>query len=461
MWQQLTLTALSPQQWGKGSYLHRLIGSFKNWRKGSWLLQWAEPLGLLLIAVIFALAPFVSTTLTGFLLVACAAFWILLTLSDDQNVGITPIHLLVLLYWWVATLSVGFSPVKMKALVGWGELTLFIFFFALMARVLRSPPLRSCILFVYQLTALVVSVEGVRQAFFGAPPLATWVDADAAANSADRVYSYLNNPNLLAAYILPALILSIVSLFAWKNWGAKALAITMFVVNAYCMYRTSCRGAWVGLVAAGFVLLVLLVLWLKQYLPKFWQRWALPIVLGGSAAVLVAGVVVVDPLRDRVLTIFAGREDSSNNFRINVWAAVEEMIRDRPLLGIGPGHDAFNAVYPKYQRTGYTALSAYSVFLEIIVEMGFVGITCFLWLVLVTLNQGWIQLQRFRRHGDAEGFWLMGAIASIVGLLTHGLVDTLWFRPQINTIWWLMLAVIASYYIDPSTKSRSLFSKGD
>jgi len=52
--------------------------------------------------------------------------------------------------------------------------------------------------------------------------------------------------------------------------------------------------------------------------------------------VIIATVLFVEPVRDRVFSIFAGRADSSNNFRINVWAAVVEMIRDRPILGIGP-----------------------------------------------------------------------------------------------------------------------------
>jgi len=25
-------------------------------------------------------------------------------------------------------------------------------------------------------------------------------------------------------------------------------------------------------------------------------------------------------------------------------------------------------------------------------------------------------------------------------------VDTIWFRPQVSTLWWLMLAIVASYY---------------
>jgi len=150
--------------------------------------------------------------------------------------------------------------------------------------------------------------------------------------------------------------------------------------------------------------------------------------------------------------MFAGREDSSNNFRLNVWAAVQDMIRARPVLGIGPGNTAFNAVYPRFQRTGYTALSAYSVFLEVLVETGVIGFTCFLWLLLVTFNQGWKQIQRLRQVGDRNGFWLIGAIASMVGMLVHGLVDTVWYRPPISTLWWLMIALVASYYnFQPST----------
>jgi putative inorganic carbon (HCO3(-)) transporter len=123
------------------------------------------------------------------------------------------------------------------------------------------------------------------------------------------------------------------------------------------------------------------------------------------------------------------------------------MIRDRPILGIGPGNTAFNKVYPIYQVSPrYTALSAYSILLEICVETGVLGASCFLWLLLVTFNQGAIQLQRLRDASSAEGFWLMAAIAAMLGMLAHGLFDTVWYRPEVNTLWWLMVALVASYY---------------
>jgi putative inorganic carbon (HCO3(-)) transporter len=31
-------------------------------------------------------------------------------------------------------------------------------------------------------------------------------------------------------------------------------------------------------------------------------------------------------------------------------------------------------------------------------------------------------------------------------MLAHGTVDTIWFRPEVNTLWWLMVALIASYW---------------
>mgnify|MGYP005850145893 CR=1 FL=1 len=450
VWQQITLTRFYPQLWGKASYAHQVVGSLRQWRQGSWLMQWADPLGAILAMALYGLAPFVSTTLIGLLMMACGAFWALLTLTDEEGSGLTPLHLLVALYWGISLLATAISPVRSQAIEGLVKLTLNLLLFLLVARVLRSPRWRSALITLYLHIALIVSVIGMRQWFFGADALATWVDAESSLAGTTRVYSVLGNPNLLAAYLLPAVVLSAAAVFAWKHWVAKALGLTMFVVNTACLVFTFSRGGWIGYVMAGFAFGLLLVHWFSIYLPRFWRVMAVPMVLGLSAALVVGAVMTVAPLRDRVATIFAGREDSSNNFRLNVWAAVLEMIRDRPILGIGPGNDAFNRIYPLYQRAGYTALSAYSIFLEILVETGLMGLTCFLWLLLVTLNQGWIRLQQLRKLGSAEGFWLIGAIATMVGMLSHGLVDTVWYRPQVSTLWWLIVALIASYYVPPA-----------
>ena len=487
VWQTLTLSTLPLQQWLNGSYIHSLVGSLRQWRRGSWLMRWADAIGGVLVMLVFALAPFVNNELVAVLLAACGAYWILLTLSEDeQAIALpvdqstshsapvrlsahaeartpysvhrtpltTPIHLLVLLYWSAVSIATAMSPVKKAAFVGWQKLTLYLLFFALVARVLRSPKIRAWVITVYLLAALAVSVYGLQQWFSGTAALATWVDPASPLSKTTRVYSYLGNPNLLAGYLIPAIAFSVAAVFVWQSWMQKALAAVMVVVNGVCLALTFSRGGWIGLVVAVGVLLLLLAHWWSIYLPRFWQRWALPIVLGTAASVVILAMIVVEPLRDRVGSMFAGRGDSSNNFRINVWMAVIEMIKDHPIWGIGPGNVAFNKIYPLYMKARYSALSAYSILLEVILEAGIIGFTCFVWLLVVTVAQGWNAIQRLRQLGNRDSLWLIAAIASLFGMIAHGLVDTVLYRPEVNTLWWLMFGMIASYYMPKELEVR-------
>lgn len=433
-------------RWRGGSFVYRLIGLFHPWREGSYLLQWAEPIGVLLVALVLVLAPLVSTTLVGVLLIAGGGYWGLLTLSDRDIIAITPIHILVFLYWGVATISVAFSPVTEAAFRGWIELTLYLVWFALCARVLRSPALRNWSIAAFLLTSLLVSVYGIRQEFFGVEQLATWNDPDSVLAESTRVYSYLGNPNLLAGYLISAIALSLAAFWVWQTWMQKGLAVTAIIVNTSCLYFTGSRGGWIALMGLAVTFLLLIYYWYRQNLPPFWRTWLLPIVFVVLGGLLFAAISFVEPLRLRVMSIFAGRDDSSNNFRLTVWYSVIDMIRDYPWLGIGPGHDAFNQVYPLYQRPNFNALSAYSIYLENLVEMGMIGFTVFIGVLASIAYEGWQKLTSLKALKNREGLWLIGAISAIVGMLTHGLVDTVWYRPAISTLWWLMVAIIASYY---------------
>lgn len=446
-WKRIIFLEPQSSQWLDASYLYRLVGWFSTWKQGSWLLQWSETLGAVLLSIVFLLAPFVATSLIGVLLVAIAAYWLLITISEESPLKIiTPIHLLVVIYWCVATIATAFSPVKLAAASGWLTLTLYLFLFALAARILRSPRLSNWIITSFLLIALVVSCYGVRQEFFGVAQLATWNDPNSALANDTRVYSYLGNPNLLGGYLLPAIALSVAAVFVWQGLLPKILAAVMVGVNSACLYFTDSRGAWLAMAALVATLLLLFYYWWRPYLPRFWQIWLLPLVFGCLTGLLVVAILASETLRLRFASIFAGRKDSSNNFRINVWEAVFKMIRDYPLTGIGPGHDAFNQVYPRYMNSRYPALSAYSIYLEHLVEMGYLGLICFLWLLVVTLSYGIRQLTRLRAQSNKRGFWLIGAIAALVGLSVHGIVDTVWYRPQISTLWWFVLAIVASYY---------------
>ncbi|MFB2646847.1 IctB family putative bicarbonate transporter [Raphidiopsis sp. BLCC-F218] len=449
LWERFTLSSLPLKEYVNTSYLHRLVGILSPWRQTSLLMQWGDMLSAALISLIYGLAPFVSSTLTGILLLAASGLWLILTISDETNlskISFTPIHLVVLLYWFIAVVSAGLSPVKKAAFSDLATLTLYLLLFALCARSLRIHRVRSWLITLYLHVSLFISVYGIRQWFFGAKALATWVDPESTLSKTTRVYSYLGNPNLLAGYLIPAVALSLVAIFAWHGWIRKSLAVIMLAANASCLVLTFSRGGWIGMLIAILAAMVLLAYWWSVQLSPFWRTWLLPIILGTFIGALLLAVIFVEPVRLRLVSIFADRQDSSNNFRRNVWDAVFQMIRDRPIIGIGPGHNSFNKIYPLYQHPRYSALSAYSIFLETAVESGLVGLSCFIWLIIVIVNTGLVQMRSFLKARNQDGLWLIGAIAAIFGMLGHGTVDTVWYRPEVNTVWWLMVAMVASYW---------------
>jgi putative inorganic carbon (HCO3(-)) transporter len=146
----------------------------------------------------------------------------------------------------------------------------------------------------------------------------------------------------------------------------------------------------------------------------------------------------------------AGREDSSNNFRINVWLAAIEMIQDRPWLGIGPGNNAFNLIYPLYQQPKFNALSAYSVPLELLVEGGIPALIAGLALLQRSVRNGLAQLR-----GEADfALPALGALAAIAGLCVQGATDTIFFRPEVQLIGWFCLATLSVSGSHTSARSQ-------
>ncbi|WP_310416434.1 IctB family putative bicarbonate transporter [Chamaesiphon sp. OTE_8_metabat_110] len=453
LWQRLTLSDISPNRWVDASYLHRWVGCLQSWRQQSWLMQWGDEIGAILTSIVFVMSPFVpstpglSTETIALVMGAIAAFWVLLTLVDNRGGGITPIHITLLVFWTISAISTGLSPVKDAALRGLNLVSLYLILFVMLARLCRSARIRSWLIGIYLHLAVIVSAYGIHQSIYGAKQLGNWVDAESTLSKTTRAYSYLNNPNLLAAYLLPAIAFSVAAYFIWSGWMQKTLAIVMVVTNTYCLQVTYCRGAWVGAILGAIVAAALVYYWLRPTLPKFWKSWALPIALGVMFVVGGLAIIAVPMLRDRVLSIFSGGKDSSNNVRLEVWKAVSKMIHDRPIWGFGPGDRVFKKIYPIYQTSPrFGALAAYSIFLETIVEIGFIGFAALLWSIAVTINCGIKGLAKLRSTGNPQAYWLIAAIVAIVATIGQGTTDTEWYRPQIQTLWWLLVGIVASFY---------------
>jgi putative inorganic carbon (hco3(-)) transporter len=395
--------------------------------------------GLVLCALMAGLA-LVTRSGLGLLILACGLLWLLLALRRPAG-AIGGINGWILAILAVSLLATGFSPVPSAALKGLLKLASYLGVYALMHEVLRTAPRWWDRIVAALLTgSLLTSVIGLRQLYAETAALARWVDPNSVAKGTVRIYSTLDNPNLLAGYLLPILPLAVVVLMRWRRPLPRLFAATTLVLGGAALMFTYSRGAWMGLVAAAAVLAVLLALRCTRSWPALWRKVVPLAVIVGGAALLAVLVWQVEPLRVRVLSLVAGRDDSSNNFRINVWLAALDMIQARPWLGIGPGNDAFNLIYPLFQQPRFNALSAYSIPLELAVEAGIPGLLVGLGLLLASLRRG-LDLWR------GDGPWslpAMGVLAVIAALSVQGLTDTIFFRPEVQLTGWFCLATLAA-----------------
>jgi putative inorganic carbon (HCO3(-)) transporter len=395
--------------------------------------------GCVLCALMAGL-PLVTRTGLSLLIAACGLLWVVWALrTPPGRIGAINGWLLVVL--GIAVLATGFSPVPLAAFTGLLKLLSYLAVYALMRQLLAEAPLWWDRIVAALLGGeILTSVIGIRQLYADTSALARWSDANSVAEGTVRIYSTLENPNLLGGYLLPILPLAVVALLRWRSPARRLFALTALVLGLAALVLTYSRGAWMGMVAALATLGLLLVLRRTRRWPPLWRRLFPLLLLLGSALVLVVLVSQVEPLRVRVESLLVGREDSSNNFRLNVWAAALDMIQARPWLGIGPGNSAFNLIYPLYQQPKFNALSSYSIPLELAVEAGIPGLLAGVGLFLAAMRTG---LRRWASQGPLVLPGL-AAVATFVGLGVQGLTDTIFFRPEVQLVALFCLATLAA-----------------
>lgn len=338
----------------------------------------------------------------------------------------------------VSVLAVAFSPYPLLSAKGLAKLLVFwMSYFAFRSALKRGDGAWRWLFSALFVAALCQSLYGIYQWKIHVAPLALWDDAEAEVKLT-RVYGTLRNPNLLSGYLLPVIPFAVAAAATWRGWILRALALATAVSAPICLYFTYSRGAYLGLagevIVLGLLGLVAAGPWLRK---RVWARMAIAL---GFVALLAGGwwLLLHSPgMQERLASITATRTHSSNSFRLNVWDASWRMFRDSWWAGIGVGNDAFRRCYALYMISGFEALGAYNIFLEEAAEKGILGLLSFTWLVVAAAFRA---LYHFAR--GEERAWAAAALASLVGLGIHGTVDTVFYRPSVQILFWLTLAVI-------------------
>ena len=127
---------------------------------------------------------------------------------------------------------------------------------------------------------------------------------------------------------------------------------------------------------------------------------------------------------------------------MNVYNSSLQMFQDNWLFGIGVGNKVFREIYGLYMLSGFDALSCYSVFLEIAVESGIFALIAFL-MFLGTLFTNAVVTFVQNKDYNIKVLIFVSFIA-IFAVMVHGFVDTVFYRPQVQYIFWTMCAILVS-----------------
>jgi putative inorganic carbon (HCO3(-)) transporter len=224
-----------------------------------------------------------------------------------------------------------------------------------------------------------------------------------------------------------------------RGW-TKLLALPALAVAGVitlCCVFTGSRGAYLG-IGAGLAALGLI--WLSSvWSAKPRARPWLLVTLFVVPVLLLLALHLFPSYEHRILSIFAGREHSSNSYRLNVYAASLKMFMDSWWLGVGPGNTTFKLAYGLYMRSGFDALGTYCVPLEVAVETGVAGLLIFVFLVIAFLSRAHESF--WHCQGSLTRWITAGAAAGLIGMMVHGMVDTVFYRPQVQFIFWLLIAL--------------------
>ena len=96
--------------------------------------------------------------------------------------------------------------------------------------------------------------------------------------------------------------------------------------------------------------------------------------------------------------------------------------------------------------SGFDALSAYNIYLETAVETGVFGLISFIIFIYFCLKEGFKYI--FNKLNNIKYILIVcGTILTLLAILTHGMFDTVFYRPQIQFIFWLNIAILSTTVI--------------
>jgi len=379
-----------------------------------------------ILAVTFFL-PLSLNACSGFLGLGAILWLVKMIMKGKLDFKSTPFDVGIALLVLLSAASIWASPDREFSFYNYYNLMgRYVLIYYLVVNNINSTLQIKKIIWVMLTSAAVVTFYGFYQYLFGVNiSLNEWVDGQQFPDLKLRVFSTLENPNLLAGFLVT--MMSIGAGMGYKAATMRGRVILFGLVTMFgvCLILTYSRGAWLSLLAVIGVYGMLCnrkIFWLLIFLPVA--------MLCGHDAILERIMSIVNPT------------DTSSTLRIALWESTIAMIMDKPLLGIGWG--AYWLVYPEYDfflnNANVKIFHAHNMYLNIAAEIGIPGLITFL-----SIMYGHVRLALSVLRGSFESWssgLMLGIIAAIGGIIINGLTDYVMFNIQLSMLYWLLNGLI-------------------
>jgi len=116
--------------------------------------------------------------------------------------------------------------------------------------------------------------------------------------------------------------------------------------------------------------------------------------------------------------------------RLAAYQIVLQVTRVSPLLGLGPSnYYHYVRLYPIMGY--YVRFNSHSQYVDLIAQIGLLGLCCFLWFALAVWHEGW-RLRDCVEDGFSDGY-VSGCLGGLVGTLVAGVLAD-WFLPFVYNV---------------------------
>jgi O-antigen ligase len=250
-----------------------------------------------------------------------------------------------------------------------------------------------------------------------------------------RLTGGIFNPNALAAEIVVAIVIAIFLLVATRRVSLRLICLALVTVFAIVFVQTQSRS---GILALGAAFAFALV-------ASGPLRGRITAVILIAAAIGLAYYVYAAPpqLRERVSSIVTGTSQASP-LREDTWQIALQMTRAHPVRGVGLGN--FPALESQYFTSNvnivqvgslrHFQLVVHNTYLEILAELGIVGLILFLSVLAMTVGRAAAMLAQPGPEGSSR-LLARSITAGTVGVLTSQVFNSGEYSKQL----WVLLGM--------------------